>query len=103
MDRGGGRVESRAGRTAIPAGEGAVWGVEKNPIASVNWAQFEPFTGIPAVAPGNVTPYAEDYLLSVERELGHGTVFDVSYAGTQAHHLLTLRRRTRAILPCVWD
>lgn len=61
-----------------------------NPIGSVNWAQFEPFTGIPAVATGNVTPYAEDYLVSVERELGRGTVLDVSYAGTQAHHLLTL-------------
>jgi hypothetical protein len=37
-----------------------------------------------------VTPYAEDYLVSVERELGRGTVLDVSFAGTQAHHLLTL-------------
>jgi hypothetical protein len=61
-----------------------------HPVSSVNWAEFEPFTGIPAVAPSNVTPYAEDYLLSVERELGRGTVLDVSYAGTQAHHLLTL-------------
>jgi Carboxypeptidase regulatory-like domain len=61
-----------------------------HPVSSVNWAEFEPFTGIPAVAPTNVTPYAEDYLFSVERELGRGTVLDVSYAGTQAHHLLTL-------------
>ncbi|MGA7352126.1 MAG: TonB-dependent receptor, partial [Acidobacteriaceae bacterium] len=53
-------------------------------------AEFEPFTGIPAVAPGNVTPYAEDYMVSVERQMGRGTVLDVSYAGTQAHHLLTL-------------
>jgi hypothetical protein len=29
-------------------------------------------------------------MVSMERELGRGTVFDVSYAGTQAHHLLTL-------------
>jgi len=61
-----------------------------HPVTSVDWVEFEPFTGIPAVAPGNVTPYAEDYLVSVERELGKGTVLDVSYAGTQAHHLLTL-------------
>ncbi|HTV16573.1 MAG TPA: carboxypeptidase regulatory-like domain-containing protein [Acidobacteriaceae bacterium] len=61
-----------------------------HPVGSVGWAQFEPFTGIPAVSPGNVSPYAEDYLVSVERELGRGTVLDVSYAGTQAHHLLTL-------------
>ncbi|HEY1501071.1 MAG TPA: carboxypeptidase regulatory-like domain-containing protein [Acidobacteriaceae bacterium] len=61
-----------------------------HPIGSVNWTEYEPFTGIPAVAPTNVTPYAEDYMVSAERELGRGTVFDVSYAGTQAHHLLTL-------------
>lgn len=61
-----------------------------HPVRSVNWTQFEPFTGIPAVAPGNVTPYAEDYLASIERDLGHNTILDVSYAGTQAHHLLTL-------------
>jgi hypothetical protein len=61
-----------------------------HPVSTVNWAQFEPFTGIPAVAPGNVSPYAEDYLVSAERELDRGTVLDVSYAGTQAHHLLTL-------------
>lgn len=61
-----------------------------HPVTSVDWTQFEPFTGIPAVAPGDVTPYAEDYLLSVERQLGRNTVLDVSYEGTQAHHLLTL-------------
>ena len=61
-----------------------------HPVSSVNWENFEPFTGIPAVAPGNTTPYAEDYLASVERQLGQGTVLDVSYVGTQAHHLLTL-------------
>ncbi len=61
-----------------------------HPVASVNWAEYEPFTGIPAVAPGNVTPYAEDYMVSAERQLVRGTILDVSYAGTQAHHLLTL-------------
>ena len=61
-----------------------------HPVGSVNWAEFEPFTGIPAVAPGNVTPYTEDYMVSVERQLGRGTVLDVSYVGTQARHLLTL-------------
>lgn len=61
-----------------------------HPVTSVDWSQFEPFTGIPAVSPGNVTPYAEDYMLSIERQLGHNTVLSVSYQGTQAHHLLTL-------------
>jgi Carboxypeptidase regulatory-like domain len=74
----------------FPLAEAPVGASRTHPVSTVNWAQFEPFTGIPAVAPGNVTPYAEDYLVSVERELGRGSVLDVSYAGSQAHHLLTL-------------
>ena len=74
----------------FPLPEAPLGASRTHPVGSVNWAQFEPFTGIPAVAPGNVTPYAEDYLASVERQLGRDTVLDVSYAGTQAHHLLTL-------------
>lgn len=78
------------GQPRFPLPKVAYGASRTHPVSSVNWAEFEPFTGIPAVAPGNVTPYAEDYLFSVERELGRGTVLDVSYAGTQAHHLLTL-------------
>ncbi len=74
----------------FPLAEAPLGASRTRPVGSVNWAQFEPFTGIPAVAPGNVTPYAEDYLISGERQLGPGTVLDASYAGTQAHHLLTL-------------
>jgi hypothetical protein len=78
------------GQARFPLPKVAYGATRRNPIGSVNWAQFEPFTGIPAVAPGNVTPYAEDYLFSVERQMGQATVLNVSYAGTQAHHLLTL-------------
>jgi hypothetical protein len=74
----------------FPLAAAPVGASRTRPVSTVNWAQFEPFTGIPAVAPGNVTPYAEDYLASVERQLGRNTVLDVSYVGTQAHHLLTL-------------
>ena len=41
---------------------------------SVNWANFEPLTGIPAFAMNNVTPYAENYSVSVERQVGAHTV-----------------------------
>ncbi len=61
-----------------------------HPVTSVDWSQFEPFTGIPAVSPEDVTPYAENYMFSVERQVGGNTVLEVSYDGTQAHHLLTL-------------
>ena len=78
------------GQPRFPLPKVAYGASRAHPNSSVNWAEFEPFTGIPAVAPGNVTPYAEDYLISLEHELGRGMVLDVSYAGTQAHHLLTL-------------
>jgi hypothetical protein len=78
------------GQARFPLAKTPYGASRTHPVGSVDWAEFEPFTGIPAVAPGNVTPYAEDYMVSVERQLGRGTVLDLSYAGTQAHHLLTL-------------
>jgi hypothetical protein len=85
---GSGLQASSGPRFPLPA---VPYGASKaHPVASVNWSEFEPFTGIPAVAPDDVTPYAEDYMLSVERQLGGDTVLNVSYEGTQAHHLLTL-------------
>ncbi|MGB6904420.1 MAG: TonB-dependent receptor, partial [Acidobacteriaceae bacterium] len=78
------------GQARFPLAKTPYGASRTHPVGGVNWAEFEPFTGIRAVAPGNVTPYAEDYMVSVERQMGRGTVLDVSYAGTQAHHLLTL-------------
>ena len=42
----------------------------RNPNASVDWSQFEPLVGIPAVDPNDVTPYAEHWMASVERQFG---------------------------------
>jgi hypothetical protein len=61
-----------------------------HPNDSVNWANFEPITGIPAFAKNNVTPYAENYNLAVEHSIGEHTSVTASYVGTQAHHLLVL-------------
>jgi hypothetical protein len=62
-----------------------------HPNTSVNWANFEPLDGIPAFAMNNVTPYAENYSLSMEREVGAHTVVSVGYVGTEAHHLLVIQ------------
>ena len=62
-----------------------------HPNTSVNWANFEPLTGIPAFAKDNVTPYAENYSLSVQRQIGAHTVLNVGFVGTQAHHLLVIQ------------
>jgi len=63
---------------------------QANPNASVDWSNFEPLVGIPAVDPRDVTPYAEHWMLSVERQLGASTLASISYVGAASHHLLVL-------------
>jgi hypothetical protein len=69
----------------VPFGAGI-----NNPDTSVNWSQFEPLVGIPAVDPRDVTPYAEHWMASMERQLSASTLVTVSYVGTSSHHLLVL-------------
>jgi Carboxypeptidase regulatory-like domain len=61
-----------------------------NPDPNVNWAQFEPITGLPNYPTTNRIPYTEEYMLSLERGLGAKTVLGLSYVGTQGHRLLVL-------------
>ncbi len=63
----------------------------RHPDRSVDWSNFEPLTGIPAFAKDNVTPYAENYSVSAERQIGPRTVLTIGYVGTQAHHLLVIQ------------
>jgi len=67
-----------------------------NPNASVNWSQFEPLVGIPAVDPRDVTPYAQHWMASVERQLGGSTLAALTYVGTSSHHLLVLEEANPA-------
>lgn len=62
-----------------------------HPNSSVNWANFEPLTGIPAFAKNNVTPYAENYNLTLEHSVGRHNTLTASYVGTQSHHLLVIQ------------
>ena len=71
---------------AVPFGATAA-----HPDANVDWADFEPLTGIPAFAKNNIPPYAENYTLSVERQIGAQTTASASFVGTQAHHLLVIQ------------
>jgi hypothetical protein len=61
-----------------------------HPDSNINWAQFEPITGLPNYPTTNRIPYTEEYMLSLERGLGANTVFSVNYVGTQGHRLLVL-------------
>src|ERR1700691_2154824 len=62
----------------------------KNPDTSIDWAQFEPITGLPNYLTTNRIPYTEEYMLSLQRGLGNNTVVSVNYVGTQGHRLLVL-------------
>ncbi|HEY6329769.1 MAG TPA: carboxypeptidase regulatory-like domain-containing protein, partial [Blastocatellia bacterium] len=61
-----------------------------HPDSTINWAQFEPISGIPNYEGNNSIPYTEEYMFSIERGLGNNTLLGVSYVGTQSHHLLVM-------------
>lgn len=71
---------------AVPFGASA-----SHPYSGVEWANFEPLTGIPAFDRNNRVPYTENYTLALERQFGGATTFAISYVGTQAHHLLAIQ------------
>ncbi|MGA2537198.1 MAG: carboxypeptidase regulatory-like domain-containing protein [Terracidiphilus sp.] len=77
--------------------QNVAYGVSRaHPNANVNWSQFEPLVGIPAVDPRDLTPYAEHWMASVERQIGASTLATVSYVGASAHHLLVLEEANPA-------
>jgi hypothetical protein len=67
-----------------------------NPNSTVEWSNFEPLVGIPAVDPRDVTPYAEHWMFSIERQFGAGTLANLSYIGAESHHLLVLEEANPA-------
>lgn len=62
----------------------------KNPDNSVNWTPFLPISGLPAYNSRGVSPYAEQYNLTFDRQLGSNTLLSFSYVGSEAHHLVVL-------------
>lgn len=67
-----------------------------NPNGTVDWSRFEPLVGIPGVDPRDVTPYAQHWMASVERQLEAGALVTLSYVGTSSHHLLVLEEANPA-------
>lgn len=85
VDRGTGSVEGQRFPTPPPPYNVSA----KNPDTSVNWALNIPIGTSPAFWYKNVLPYTEEYQLSVERQLGSGTLVSLSFVGAQGHHLLS--------------
>ncbi|HEY4089443.1 MAG TPA: hypothetical protein VGM43_26120 [Bryobacteraceae bacterium] len=61
-----------------------------NPNAGIDWSQFLPIAAAPGYYPGSVSPYSEQYTLSLQRQFGSRLLATASYAGSEAHHLLVL-------------
>jgi Carboxypeptidase regulatory-like domain/TonB dependent receptor len=57
----------------------------RNPDPNINWATYEPISGIPGYDIHNHTPYTEEWMLSIERQVGPNTVFSASYVGSSSH------------------
>ncbi len=55
------------------------------PDPDIDWATYEPISGIPGYDIHNRTPYTEEWVLSIERQAGPKTVFSASYLGTSSH------------------
>jgi hypothetical protein len=56
--------------------------------ANINWAEFEPISGIRSPLVDSPSPYSEHVDLSVQRQVATNTVWTVDYVGTFAHHLI---------------
>jgi Carboxypeptidase regulatory-like domain/TonB dependent receptor len=61
-----------------------------NPDKSVNWANFTPIAADPFFYYRNRTPYTNNYMLSIQRQITGHTLLTVSYVGNQGHRILAL-------------
>ncbi len=63
---------------------------QSHPNSNVDFSTFLPIAGLTTPDRNNTFPYNENYFFSIERELAAGTLFSLSYVGSQAHHLLVV-------------
>jgi hypothetical protein len=85
VDRGTGFVEGQKFPVQPPPYNAS----PQHPVTTVDWANEVPISSSPGVYYKNTLPYAEDYELSIERQLNSNTLLSLAYVGTQGHHLLT--------------
>ena len=60
----------------------------KNPNPNIDFSPYVPQAGMTTPFRGNTYPYNNNYFFSIEREVHKDTVLNLSYVGSQAHHLL---------------
>jgi hypothetical protein len=57
----------------------------RHPDANIDWSTYEPISGIPGYDIHNKIPYTEEWMLSIERQIGPNTVLSASYVGSSSH------------------
>jgi hypothetical protein len=62
----------------------------QHPNPNIDYSPFLPQAGMTAPPPTNTYPYNENYFFSIERQFGRDTLLNLSYVGSQAHHLLVV-------------
>ncbi|MGA2742393.1 MAG: TonB-dependent receptor, partial [Bryobacteraceae bacterium] len=62
----------------------------QNPYTGFNFAAVTPISADPYFYYRNSVPYTENYMFSIQRQIGLSTLLTVSYAGNEGHHLLVL-------------
>ncbi len=62
----------------------------QNPYTGFNFPAVSPISGDPYFYYKNSVPYTENYMFSMQRQIGDSTLLTVSYAGNEGHHLLVL-------------
>ena len=75
-------------RFPLPAG--VINASPSHPDTTINWAQYEPISSSPTYYFGNVTPYSEGWMLSVQRQLTGSTVMTLSYVGSVGKHQMVI-------------
>src|SRR6516162_7878077 len=62
----------------------------RNPNTSFDFSKVIPISADPYFYYRNAVPYAENYMLSFERQLSSSLLLTMSYVGNEGHHLLVL-------------
>ncbi len=60
----------------------------QNPDTTYNWAAVTPDSADPYWYYRNKTPYTENYMFSIQRQIKGKSLLTLSYAGNQGHHLV---------------
>jgi hypothetical protein len=63
-----------------------------NPVTDIDFTKFLPVNADPYFGSTNKTPYSENFMVSVQRELAPNMVVTASYVGTRGHNMLVLQQ-----------